>query len=348
MIYPIRFSPIYFLKIWGKDSLKTIYNRDLPAENVGESWDITCRKNEMGIVSNGIYKGKTFEEIIALDKEAFLGTAMKDSENFPLLLKLIDAGDDLSIQVHPDDAYANKAENVPFGKNEAWYIIDAPKGAKLIAGLKDGITKEHLKKSAETGDLEACLNYLEVKKGDVINIPSGLVHALTKGITLLEIQQNSDITYRVYDYNRLENGKERELHLEKAIDVIDFNSTISKSTVKGINLSYGAYEKTFYISNDYFSLIEYQLNGKLSEESDKNRFYIFTVIEGSISLSYEKGVEILNPGDSVFIPAALGAYSLEGKGTLVKTMVSDKDKDLIAPVKNAGYSLSEIEKNTCI
>jgi len=283
-----------------------------------ESWDISCRPQEMGIIANGPYTGQTFEDYIGLDREKILGTRLKDVARFPLLVKIIDARDALSIQVHPCDAYAQQSGSADSGKSEMWYILQPPTDGHLIIGLKPGITREGLEAAYKNETVEDCLNRLPVKSGDMINIPAGLVHAITPGVVLAEVQQNSDITYRLYDYNRQgPDGKARPLHVEQALDVADFEGKIPKTIVAGNQ-----------IKSPHFTVTKYELDKPMEETTDAEAFCIFTCVKGVAKFqsgksgkSGESG-EVLNAGDSVFLPAAMGRFVLSpcgGSAILLKS-----------------------------
>lgn len=214
-MYPIKFENLYYEKIWGGRDLE-LFRDDIPEGNIGESWDVACHKNGMSIVKNGEFKGLRLDELIEKEKENLLGTKI-DRNWFPLLIKLINAKDKLSVQVHPNDEYAKRVEG-DMGKTEVWYVVEAFEGANLVVGTKGKCTKEEFKAAIEEGKLDSYLNRIPVKKGDVYLVQSGLVHAIGEGVIIAEIQQNSDTTYRVYDYNR-----GREIHVQKALDVIDLN-----------------------------------------------------------------------------------------------------------------------------
>ena len=222
-MYPIKFENIYYEKIWGGRDLEN-FRKNLPDGDIGESWDIACHPNGTGVVSNGEFKGKSLKELIEQEGKALLGKNY-NGESFPLLVKLINSKDKLSVQVHPSDEYAKKYEN-SFGKTEAWYVVDAKPGSYLIVGTKD-CDKETFKKAIDEGKTEDYLNKIEVKKGDSFLINSGLVHAICEGVIIAEIQQNSDITYRIYDY-----GRPREIHVEKSLEVIDFDLKAINSSKK--------------------------------------------------------------------------------------------------------------------
>lgn len=311
-MYPIKFQNIYYEKIWGGRDLEQ-FRTNLPSGDIGESWDIACHENGMSVVENGELKGKSFDELIKEYGRELLGKSF-ENEDFPLLVKLINSREKLSVQVHPNDEYANRVEN-SLGKTEAWYVVDAKPGACLIVGTKN-CDKAVFEKAINEGKTEEYLNKIEVKKGDCFLINSGLVHAICEGVIIAEIQQNSDITYRIYDY-----GRPREIHVEKSLDVIDFN-------LKAINASgnkldkYDGYEKGVLCLSEYFTIEKYIVNEKVEESSDINKFFIFTCVDGDGVIKSSNGYEVkVFKGDSILIPANLGKYVIEGNLTLLKSYI---------------------------
>lgn len=306
-MYPIKFENLYYEKIWGGRDLSEFRN-NLPEGNIGESWDIACHPNGMSIVSNGKLKGKSFDKIIKEYGKDLLGENFQNKE-FPLLVKLINSREKLSVQVHPNDEYAKRVEN-SLGKTEAWYVVEAKPGASLIVGTKN-CDKETFKEAIKLKKVEDYLNKIEVKKGDCFLINSGLVHAICEGVIIAEIQQNSDITYRIYDY-----GRPREIHVDKCLDVIDFN-------LKAINASENKldeYKKGVLCYSKYFTIEKYIINGAVTEVSDINKFFIFTCVDGFGIITSSNGTKVeINKGDSILIPAKLGKYIIEGNLTLLKS-----------------------------
>ena len=224
MLYPLKFRPIFKEKIWGGSKLRNQLFKNTSSDKTGESWEISGVEGNISVVDNGFLQGKSLNDIISEYKESLLGKKIynKFGTEFPLLIKFIDADDDLSIQVHPDDNTAKKRHK-SFGKTEMWYVIDADKNAELITGVCKNTNKGEYSELLLNKQLKTILNFEKVKKGDVFFIPAGRIHAICKGILLAEIQQTSDITYRIYDWDRKDDtGNERELHTESAIDVIDF------------------------------------------------------------------------------------------------------------------------------
>jgi len=309
MYYPIIFEPIYMHRIWGGENLKELFGRELPFPKVGESWDISCRPGEMGTVRNGQHAGAAFAQLTGTDPEGFLGKSLSGGGEFPLLIKLIDANADLSVQVHP-----------PGVKTEVWYIIHAQEGARLNAGLVPGTCKEDFAAAMGSKGIEKFLNFIPVKAGDVINIPAGTVHAIGAGLVIAEIQQNSDTTYRVYDYGRVDDsGKPRQLHIEQALESIDFGAACG--LLQGQQDDVPGGRIVHHCTTEYYALYEYFVETGISESSDPERFFIFTCVDGACEIRSGGHAEAVAAGDSVFIPAALGAYEIIGKCRLLKSYV---------------------------
>lgn len=315
-MYPLKFEPLYNERIWGGRKLEK-FRHNVPDGNIGESWDVACHKNGTSVVSNGEFKGKRLDDLIKEKGSEIIGSKI-DKSWFPLLIKIIDAKSDLSVQVHPNDEYARKVEN-DMGKTEVWYVIQADEGAALVVGTKENCTKDQLKEAIETGKLDKYMNKMPVKPGDVCLVRSGMIHAICGGVVVAEIQQNSDTTYRVYDYNR-----GRELHVKKALDVIDLNLKGKKS--KGIKLTSDGYEKTYLCLGRDFSLELYDIHNEVTEKSDEERFYIFTCVDGQGEIIYNEGAEKIEFGESILIPASLGQYTVKGKLKLIKSYVPDLNK----------------------
>ena len=258
----------------------------------------------MSIVENGEFKGKKFDEIINKYGHAIIGSKIS-KERFPLLVKLINSRENLSVQVHPDDKYALENEN-DYGKTEAWYVIDAKPGAKIVAGTKS-CNKERFYKAVVENKCEELLNYIEVKKGDVFLINSGMI--------ILEIQQNSDITYRVYDY-----GRPRKLHIAKAMDVINFSlkaENLSNTKIKECN----GYSISKLCKNKYFAIVKVKVKSEYKDIGEEERFHIITCVEGKGIISGNGVVSEIKCGDSFFIPANLEEYKIQGNMSVLKSYV---------------------------
>lgn len=320
MLYPLKFKAVYKDYLWGGRRLAE-YGKELPAEGiVAESWELSCHPNGPSVVAEGPWAGKELAELVQAHPDELLGSmaSEKDRAKFPLLVKLIDASKALSVQVHPNDSYAFTNENGEYGKNEMWYVVSAPEGAELIAGVKRGTDKETLATAIEEGRCEELLQYIPVKSGDVINIPAGLVHAITEDLVIYEVQQNSDTTYRMYDYNRRgADGKLRDLHVDKALDVTDFTNAGGKVRFSGLKLNKQpgeTLERRILVVNRYFAVEEYILDGRANFDANGQSFNILTTLEGEASIHYGDGEEIsLKRGETVFIPAQLGEWTLVGE-----------------------------------
>ena len=307
-MYPITFENLYFEKIWGGRDLER-FRKNLPLGNIGESWDVSCHHNGMSIVKNGEYKGKTLQELIEMLGNSLVGRKV-DCNNFPLLIKLINSKEKLSVQVHPGDEYAKKNEGEN-GKAELWYVIAAEEDAHIVVGTKD-CSREDFIQAIKEGTVENYLNSIVVREGDCFFINSGLVHAIGKGLIIAEIQQSSDTTYRVYDY-----GRPRELHIEKALEVIDFD-------LKSANLReaktevYEGYRKTCLCSNEHFTIEKIDINDSYRGISDPDRFELITCVSGKGVI---KGTSefTISLGDSYMIPAELGEYFIEGNAILLRS-----------------------------
>jgi len=313
-MYPLKFAPVYQSRIWGGRGLQARYGRVLPPGAIGESWEIAAHPNGMGHVAEGLLAGKSIPELIREFGVTFLGnqTSVTALNRFPLLLKLLDVKDHLSVQVHPGDAYALKNEGESC-KYEVWYILDAQPEATLIYGLKPGTTRNQFEKALTVGGLAEYLNEIPVKAGEVYLIPPGLVHALKAGLLVFEIQQNSDIVYRIYDYNRKDfTGEKRKLQIKEALDVIDFDDfppvypIIPKPNSRLVDSSY------FKIDFGIQQNSQRYYNGE-------NRFYILTNLKGTADLIYDQGAIRWLEGESVLIPASLENLTLTGEVTYLKT-----------------------------
>lgn len=309
-MYPLKFNNLYYDKIWGGRNLE-LFRSNLPEGNVGESWDVACHPHGISVVKNGRFKGMKLDELIKLKGRELLGTKIVQNR-FPLLVKLINSKDKLSVQVHPNDKYAKEVEN-EIGKTEIWYVVEAFEGANLVVGTKE-CTKEQFAEAIKSGDLDKYLNKFSVKKGEVYFIKSGLVHAIGEGVIIAEIQQNSDITYRVYDYNR-----GRKVNLKRALDVIDLKLIGNKIT--GVEEKQEGYIKIQYCSCSEFVLELYDINKVFKECSSIERFYIFTCVDGQGQLCWDGGELDILKGDSILIPATTGEYEFLGEMKILKSYV---------------------------
>ncbi len=305
---PILFlEPVFKQMIWGGSRLKEQFGYDIPGEDTGECWAISAHPNGDCAIREGIYRGKTLSQLWASHPELF---GNLQSDRFPLLIKIIDARDDLSIQVHPDDCYAREHENGSLGKTECWYILDCPQDAALVVGHNAG-TRQELAEMIHEGRWTELIRRIPVKKGDFIQINPGTVHAIQGGMMILETQQNSDITYRVYDYGRLTDKKPRQLHVEQSIDVITVPApSAAESVSSAAELPKNALQEL--ISCDYYRVWKLELDGELSFEQT-HPFLNVSVIEGQGTVNGEE----LKKGDHFILPYGFGKAKLQGNMMLI-------------------------------
>lgn len=303
-LYPLRFEPILKRTIWGGNKILSLKNLELNAESIGESWELSGVQDNVSVVSDGYLKGMSLNDIILKYKEIFLGETVyqRYGNQFPLLLKFIDASQDLSIQVHPDDEVARKHRQNN-GKTEFWYVIDAEEGSSLYAGLSKNSTPEEIKAAVESGEVCDLLNKEDVSSGDAYFLPAGRVHAIGAGLLIAEVQQTSDATYRLYDYNRVDaNGKPRELHLDKALESIDYKvyrnykTTYNKNRMcKPILLKECGYFTINLLTADTFVKFDYK---------GLDSFVALMCVEGSaVFTSQRKCNGKISAGETILFPA---------------------------------------------
>lgn len=317
MLYPMKLEAPLKDYLWGGTRLKDEYGKKTNLDKVAESWELACHKDGKSKIVNGEAAGLFLEDWLAGQDKSVLGTNAASFPYFPLLIKLIDAKGDLSVQVHPDNEYAMRVEG-EYGKTEMWYIVDCEPGASLLYGFKEKISKEEFERRiADNTLLEVC-NRVPVKKGDVFFIDSGTLHAIGKGILICEIQQNSNTTYRIYDYGRVgKDGKPRELHVKKAIDVTKLEPPTKPTTALAkIDIIPGL-DMKLLAECEYFTAYHATLKGEASLKAGSESFQTFTVLSGSLKLTSGDTVLDFYKGESVFIPAGLGIYTLTGDATFI-------------------------------
>jgi len=322
-MYPLKFKKCFIEKIWGGRAFEEVLNMNLPTTSLyGESWEVSSHSNGMSYVKSGKFAGKSLEELIKEFGSDILGEEVIERFNgkFPVLIKYLDVNDRLSVQVHPNDEYALRVEN-EFGKSEAWYIIEASDDAKLIMGTKDGVTKEEFLTKSKNNEFDSLFNIISVKKGDCININPGLVHASLEGSVLIcETQQNSDTTYRIYDFDRKVNGKLRELHLDKAADVINFDEKpVITSDNSRISIKLVGASKQEIIRGKYFHIDKLLVDGVFTDEINAN-FKVYSILDGSGAILSSGNRYDAVKGDTYFIPARL-KVKIEGKVEILKSFI---------------------------
>jgi mannose-6-phosphate isomerase len=310
-LYPLKFVTIFKDKIWGGDKIKTILHKDFsPLPNCGETWEISGVKSDVSVVENGALKGKSLSSILEEYKGALVGKNVyhRFGNEFPLLVKFIDANDDLSIQVHPNDELAKKRHN-SFGKTEMWYIMQADPGSTLISGFNQKLDEKIYLEKFNSGHLTDILNKEKAEAGDVFFLPAGRVHTIGKGLLLAEIQQTSDITYRIYDFDRKDaNGNTRELHVEEALAAIDYNLYPDYKT----QYQHEENKPVTLVKCPYFTtnLLEYT-QSTIRNYKSIDSFVIHVCVEGSYTVVHgHEGIEV-NMGECVLIPASAGEINLE-------------------------------------
>ena len=317
MLYPLKFDPIYKQINWGGTKISEYFHRDILTGNIAESWEVCCRKDGTSIVSSGDLKGMSLRSVIEKYRGKLLGKNVygKFGTHFPLLIKIIDANTNLSVQVHPGNAYA-KASGEENGKNELWYILDAKVNSKLIYGIRKDESKEEFSKAIVDNNVEQALNFVDAKTGDVFYVPAGKVHAILGGILIAEIQQNSNTTYRIYDWNRVDiNGNGRPLNTSEALDVIEFHSqNQTDSSIQTINKP-DYHVDSIHRSED-FNIDKICVHSTYAG-STIGCFIIFMCIKGCGVILYDGGICSLILGETVLIPACIGEFTVDGTMTLL-------------------------------
>lgn len=319
-MYPIKLKPAFKDYLWGGTRLRDDFGKDCDYDKIAESWELSCHKDGNSVVADGEFAGLTLAQYIEKEGKSVLGTNCEKFENFPILIKLIDAKDNLSVQVHPNNEYAQRVEG-EYGKTEMWYVVDCDEGASLLYGFKHNITKEEFRERIENNTLLEVTNSVPVKKGDVFFIEAGTLHAIGKGILIAEIQQNSNTTYRIYDYGRVgADGKPRQLHIDKAVDVT--NLCPAKPYPQSEPVDMGGWTKKRLAKCEYFTVDVINVDTSAALEADKSSFVNILVLDGGCVLSSEGNDAVeLKKGDSVFIPAGLGKFELTGKCSAVMTHI---------------------------
>jgi len=309
MLYPLKFEPILKDKIWGGTKLKSLFGKAAVSDKLGESWELSGYEADESVVTNGFLAGNNLPELIEIYMGELVGDKIYDEYGlyFPLLFKLIDANENLSIQVHPGDEVAAERHN-SYGKTEMWYVVDADQGSELIIGFSKNCSRDEYLDALDEGLVEDLLQKVPVKKGDVFFIPSGLVHAIGKGVVVAEIQQSSDITYRIYDYKRTDDqGNERELHTEQALDVINFEASKEPKT----NYEPLLNEITPLVTCDYFTTNMLRFDHNINRHYAKiDSFIAYMCLEGNFVIEFEGEKTVVNKGDTVLIPACIDELSL--------------------------------------
>lgn len=302
-LYPIKFNPILKEKMWGGTKLTTHFNKTNGSEFLGESWEISDVEGDVSVVSNEAYTGTDLRELVQKFGSDLVGKSNFErfGTDFPLLIKFIDAKQDLSIQVHPNDELAKERHN-SFGKTEMWYVMEADHDARLVHGFKEEINKESYVQLLEDKNIMSVMNEVDIKTGDMFFIETGTVHAIGAGTVIAEIQQTSDITYRIYDFDRVDQttGETRELHTELAVDALNY----SKAGETKVDYELKSNELVETVSCPYFTTNILELKGALTiDYADTDSFLIFMCVEGNATIEVDGNSEVIKTGETVLIPA---------------------------------------------
>ena len=316
-LYPLKLSYVTKSPLWGGRRLIDEWGMSPASVSIGEAWMLTVRDKEMSVIENGPEAGKTMRQYFADRGGAVIGLSY-DGGDFPLLVKLIDARDKLSVQVHPDDAYAKRVEN-DRGKTEMWYIVEADEGAEIIYGLKDGMSAEEFRTAVREGKLADTMHHCPVHAGETYFIPSGMLHAIGAGILIAEIQQNCDLTYRVYDYERRgADGSLRELHVHKALDV---TAPFTEDEVNAIRYECGAASEQTLAHCRYFKTDKLDIRGSCTLTVDAMSFVFVLCLEGEGGIFYNGEMHSVRRGDGYYLPAGMGDLRLEGNMVLLAAQI---------------------------
>lgn len=316
---PMLLAPAGKDYLWGGERLKKEYGKAFDLTPLAETWECSVHPDGPSVIRNGVFSGKTLSEVLSLHPE-FAGG--KNTGDFPILVKFIDAAGDLSVQVHPDDSYACQYEGGSRGKTEMWYVLEAEEGAKLICGFEHKVTAEKLRKSLEDGTLDRHLKSVPVHKGDVFYIPAGTVHAIGKGVVIAEIQESSNLTYRLYDYDRVDakTGKKRELHFDKAVKVMNMEPGDEVRQKPRKVAYYPGCSRELLIRCPYFEAESIRVSESFEFSVTENSFQVLLCTEGYGSTGRAKDEEPVSfkKGDCIFIPAGAGRLRTSGRCSLLK------------------------------
>ncbi|WP_158727961.1 MULTISPECIES: type I phosphomannose isomerase catalytic subunit [unclassified Flavobacterium] len=316
--YPLQFEPILKERIWGGEKLKDVLGKSITSAITGESWELSAVEGDVSVVANGDWKGKSLTSLLEEFPEEILGSNVyeKFGSQFPLLFKYLDAREDLSIQVHPNDALA-KARHQSFGKTEMWYIMQADADAEIIVGFKNKSNAAEYVSNLKEKTLLSILDQKKVFEGDVFFLETGTVHAIGAGMVVAEIQQTSDITYRIYDFDRTDaNGNTRELHVDLALDAINYNTVdTQKEYLKEVNVS------NEVVHCPYFTTNFLPLDGEVLMNKTNESFTVYMCVDGNFSLELNKKVYDYRKGDTLLIPAQISTYVISGKASILEIYI---------------------------
>jgi mannose-6-phosphate isomerase len=318
-LYPLRFEPILKERIWGGEKLKTLLNKPLSSPKTGESWELSGVEGDISVVANGVLKGKSLLDIIDEFPAEILGTSVYKNfgKQFPLLFKYLDAREDLSIQVHPNDELASKRHN-SFGKTEMWYVMQADPDSRIIVGFKEDSNPSEYIEYLTANKLVDLLENIKVRTGDAFFLETGTVHSIGSGLVIAEIQQTSDITYRLYDFDRKDaQGLTRELHVESALDAINYSKLETQKVYNSVSN-----KSNLIIDCPYFTTNFIPLEGEQPVAKSRASFTVYMCVSGGFTITCDAIVYQYTIGDTVLIPAAVQSYVLSGKASILEIYIS--------------------------
>lgn len=342
-LYPLTFEPELKDKIWGGRKLESVLGKELPPDTpIGESWEV----HGGSVVATGPYAGRTLDDLVEELGVSLTGSALAGPPGrvFPLLFKYIDASEVLSVQVHPDDEYAQERAHYPYGKTEAWYIIHADPGAQLVHGWRRPANPEQVEVAVQENRLERLLEYIDVSAGDVVFVPAGTVHAIGGGIVLAEIQQSSDITYRLYDWGRVGfDGKPRELHVQESLETLNYDVT-RQHKVPSIEIGARGTSRRFLVACRYFAVESLEGSSPVELSLSGKRFEILSVLDGAAGIAWSGGEVSLAKGRTALLPAGMGDWKLvpDGSCRVLRMYPPDLAREVFEPLARSGCTKDEI------
>jgi mannose-6-phosphate isomerase len=339
MLSLLHFAEHYVERIWGGRRLQSAYGKPLPPDiPVGEAWLISDHPSAVSVVDEGPHAGRTIHELVASDTKSLLGTAASPTIHgrFPLLLKLLDSSDYLSVQVHPDDACAQRLGEPDVGKTEMWHVLKSEQGGQLFCGLDPAATPESLAETIRSGTLESLLPRFTVQPGDSVFVPAGTIHAIGPGLVLAEIQQNSDLTYRLYDWGRVQSdGTPRALHVDKSVEATHF---AERHPGKALPLAVGDAQapRSILAACRYFAAERIDLNGAFSRQTRHASFHIILSLAGALTVECDGSSRELPPAEALLVPASVSAYGIRGHGSCLDYYVPEFEQDIAVPLRASG------------
>lgn len=342
----LRFQDAFFERIWGGRKLRDLYGMQAPDNMpIGEAWLIADHPVHESIVVDGPYRGKSLSQLLTLDAAALLGTRVKPTRHgrFPLLLKILDAANTLSVQVHPDDACAAQLGEPDVGKTEMWHVLQADPGAYLICGLATEANPDTFAQAMKNGTLESLMTRISITGEASVLVPAGAVHAIGAGLVLAEIQQNSDLTYRLYDWNRCDTeGKPRTLHIEKAMQAIHFGVR-HPGLAKPLTYEFQDARREVLAACPYFATELITISNDYQVPESKESFHILLVKQGPLYISDQNTTFTLHPGNAILLPASSEKITITGTGAFLDYYVPDIERDILTPLLRNGYNREQIQ-----